>query len=91
MINVLTPAGFALCAALGVESCSFANLFAAATNPNVPQQYRYEMLTGCTDQQFETLPICGKEMDCVVISMFVRDDGTPGLDRLCRKRREPTS
>lgn len=93
MIPVLTPAGAALCVALGVQSCNGLSLFLAATNPLAPAEYRYELLVGCTDEEEREHPtFCGKEMDCAVVGMYVKTDGTPGLDRLCRKRRgEPTS
>lgn len=91
MTDVITPAAAALCAALNVSPCDdVVSLFYASARG--PAETRYESLVGCTHEQFEKLDVCGRTEDCVVVGMYVTNDGRGGFDRLCRKRKgEPVS
>lgn len=88
MADILTPAGTALCAALHLTCAGeYPELaLARALQADVPIEYRYEHLVGCTDEMFPYRRECGLGEDCVVVSLWSTPlFRIPGKMRLCRR------
>lgn len=99
MSDIITPAGLALCAALGLPSCvspwdltvvQDGHYWMDRANQrmvkwNVPDELAYPIFVSCPDDNFSGSKFCGDGLDCVVIGQYDIYDGNIGHTRVCRK------
>lgn len=97
-MEILTPAGLALCAALGI-TCQSSFDLEVVLPPHyladrehrrmvpwpVPPALSYDQFISCPDKLSDHKS-CGDGMQCVVIGEYKIVDGSVGHTRICRER-----